>query len=384
MPSMTREQLVAAIAADRFGAISIDTTVFDSKQCNFRNAALRSLSQFKDSAIQVVVVDFIASEMLAHLEEKAVTTQRTLKSAVRQQNLRWHRTQPEGEADALRLTSSATEFARTELDSFSDHVGVQFLAASDTPDAMQEMFRRYFAEEPPFGTSDTRKYEFPDAAALLRLEFFAKQSKSLVLCIAQDKSWQDFAKTSEYLVTEYPLEEVLAVFSEAAAHQDLAHEIVRIWKSGEAPDFAQHVTDAIAERLELADFEIEADSGPQFEAHPYSADLVDIDLTSLTPPLVLAATDTTVTFSIRLKVTAEFSASFEFYAWDGIDRESISLGSEIAQTTDEITLTLTIIAERDVSDGIDYEEVEVSYTPFTVDFGYVEAFPGEDPTHEKY
>ncbi|AZB65435.1 hypothetical protein EBL87_16940 [Cereibacter sphaeroides] len=384
MPSMTREQLVAAIAAGRIGAISIDTTVFDSKQCNFRSAALRSLSQFKGSAVQIVVVDVIAKEMLAHLEEKAAATQRALKTAVRQQNLRWHRTQPEGEADALRLTSTPAEFARTELDSFADQVGMQLLAASDAHDAMQEMFRRYFAAEPPFGTSDNRKYEFPDAAALLRLEFLAKQDNRLVLCIAQDKSWRDFAKTSEYLVAEYPLEEVLAVFSEAAAHQDLAHEIVRIWKSGEAPDFEQHVMDAISERLELADFEIDADTGPQYEASPYSADLVDIDLTSLTPPLVLAATDTTVTFSIALKVTAEFSASFDFYAWDGIDRESISLGSEIAVTTDEVALTLTIIAERDVSDGVECEAVEVSYAPFTVDFGYVEAFPGEDPTQEKY
>lgn len=44
MPIMTREEQLAAIAAGRLGAVSIDTTVFDSKQRNFRNAALRSLS----------------------------------------------------------------------------------------------------------------------------------------------------------------------------------------------------------------------------------------------------------------------------------------------------------------------------------------------------
>lgn len=384
MPIMTREQRLTAIAAGRFGAISIDTTVFDSKQCNFRDTALRSLSQFKDGAVRLIVVDVIANEMRAHLEKEAAEKQRTLKTAVRQQNLRWHRAPPAGEAQTLLLDGCPAEFARTEFDDFANHVGAQLLNASDTPDAMQELFRRYFGAEPPFGTSDTRKHEFPDAAALLRLEAFAKQHKTLILCVAQDKSWQDFAKKSEHLVVAYPLEDALAVFSEAATHQDLANEIVRIWKSGEAPDFAQHVTDVIGERLELADFDVEADSGPLFEVEPYSAELVDIDLDSLTLPLVLTATDTTVTFSIRLKVTAEFFASFEFYAWDGTDRDDVSLGSEIAQTTDEIMLTLTIIAERDVSDGIEYEEVEVGYTPFSVNFGYVEAFPGEDPTHEKY
>lgn len=384
MPVMNREQCLAAVAAGRFGAISVDTTVFDTKQRNFRNAVLRSLSQFKNSAVRLIIVDVIASEMRAHLEKEAAEAQRTLKTAFRQQNLRWHRATTPDEAQRLLLDRCPADFARDEFHNFSDHVGAQLLTASDAPDAMQEIFRRYFEGKPPFGSSDTRKHEFPDAAALLRLEDFARQHQTLILCVAQDKAWQDFARDSEHLVVVYPLEDVLAVFSEAAAHQDLANEIVRLWKSGEDPDFAQHVTDVIGERLELANFDVEAESGPPFEVEPYSAELVDIDFDSLTLPLVLAATETTVTFSIRLKVTAEFFASFEFYAWDSTDRDSVSIGSEIAQITDEIMLTLTIIAERDVSDGIEFEEVEVSYTPFSVNFGYVEAFPGEDPTHEKY
>lgn len=384
MPMMTREELLAAITASRFAAVSIDTTVFDSKQRNFRNTALRSLSQFKEGQVRLIIADVIASEMRAHLEEEATKTQRELKSVLRRHNLRWHRIQPTDEIQALSLDKSPREFARDEFDMFANHVGAEVVRVAEAPDAMSELFSRYFDASPPFGKADSRKHEFPDAAALLRLEAYAQQLKTLVLCVAQDKAWEEFAESSEHLVVAFPLEVVLALFSEAAARQDLANEIVRIWKAGEDAEFSQHVIDAIAERLELSDFEVEADSGPLFEAEPHDAALLEIDLESLTRPLVLAATDTSVTFSINIRVTAEFYASFEFYVLDSKDGDEVALGSETARTTDDIVLTLTIIAQRDVSSGIDYEEVEVSYKPFTIDFGYVEAFPDEDPTHEKY
>lgn len=334
--------------------------------------------------MRFIIVDVIASEMRAHSAEEAARTQRELKTALRQQNLRWHRTQPADEAHALFLDRPPADFARYEFDDFANHVGAQVVIAAEAPNAMHELFRRYFEAVPPFGKSDSRKHEFPDAVALLRQEAYAKQHQILVLCVAQDKAWEEFAEASEHLVVAYPLEEVLSLFSEAAAHQDLANEIVRIWKAGEDKSFSQHVTDAIAERLELVDFEVEADSGPLFEAEPSDAALLEIDLNSLTRPLVLATTDTLVTFSISVRVTAAFHASFEFYALDSRDGDEVALGSETASTTDEITITLTIIAQRDVSGGIDYEEVEVSNKPFTVNFGYVEAFPDDDPSHEKY
>lgn len=377
MPIMDKEALLAAIASGKIGAISLDTTVFDSKQRNFRDPVLRSLSQFKGGPVRIIIVDVISNEMCAHLEEEAVKTQRALKTAVRKQKLRWHRDQPVDEESKLLLTASSKDFARAEFNDFARHVGAEVLAVSDVPNAMQEMFCMYFAEKAPFGNASTRKHEFPDAASLLTLEAFAKQHKTLVLCIAQDKSWRDFAETSDRLVAIFPIEETLTLFNEAAAHQVLVTSILEIWKSGGDPMFAHYVDEAIQENFALADFDIKAHSRFEYDADTAAADFIETDLNSLTAPKVLAVSETTVTFSVGVSVKGAFYAYFDFFIWDSVNRERITVGSDLAYVIDEVMVTLTIIAHRDLSKGIEFDEINVSSQSISVNFDDIEPFSGE-------
>ncbi len=379
MPTMTREDVIAAIGEGRIGAVTIDTTVFDSKQKNFRQVDFRTIAQFRKRNTPVVITDVIASEMMAHLEVEAAETQRVLKTALRQNNLRWHRERADNEAATLFLDREPAAFAQSEFDDFVADVGAQVLPVSETPDGLSELFRRYFAVETPFGEKATRKQEFPDAAALLRLEAYAKQREKLVLCVAQDKAWKDFCDKSDHLVAVFPLNAALGMFSAAFEDEDLADKIVELWKAGTEVDFEQEVRDAIIERLTYVDFDVDADCSVEFEAEPMDAQLSEILKDSLTDPIVLAADDTTVTFSIEVDIAATFEAHFSFSIWDSVDKEHIGMGSESAETTSEVTMSLTIITDRDVSNGIQVHEVSVSQRSFTVDFGYVEAFPAEGP-----
>jgi len=383
MPTMTREQVIEAIGAGRIGAVTIDTTVFDSKNKNFRQTDFRAISQFRQRNTPVVITDVIANEMKAHLEEEAAKSQRELKSALRSHNLRWHREKPENEDESLYIGKSPAEFAQSEFDAFADHVGAQVLPVAETPDGLAELFRRYFSVESPFTKKETRKREFPDAAALMRLEAYAKDREKLVLCIAQDKSWVDFADKSEHLVAVFPLDSALGIFNEAFADQDLADGIVALWKAGDQNDFETEVFEAIVDRLAYIDFDVDADSPFHYEAEPMEAELLEILLDTLTEPVVLAADETSVTFSIDITVKAKFNAVFSFAVWDSMDKDYVGMGSESADTTDDVTLTLTIVAERDISKGIQGREVSVSQRTFTVDFGYVDAFPDE-PEDDRY
>ena len=45
---------------------------------------------------------------------------------------------------------------------------------------------------------------------------------------------------------------------------------------------------------------------------------------------------------------------------------------------------LTITADRSLDTGLKFYEAEVAKEGFAVDFGYVEAFPNDNPAHEKY
>lgn len=372
MPEMTREQLIEALAKKRIGAVSIDTSVFDSKQKNFRQADFRSIVQFRRRNFAFVIVDVIAREMMKHLALEAEDSQKKLRSALRSHNLRWHREQAPGEQDALLLDADPSKYAIDEFQKYLEYVDGRILAISELQAGLEELFRRYFAIELPFGKGESRKHEFPDAAALLRIEAFAKETNTMVLCIAQDKSWTDFAKSSEHLVTVYPLNVALGLLNEAYTDQDLANNIVDLWQSGTQTKFEQDVYEAIDERFSYVDFLIDAESGVNFESEAIAADLLDVQTDTLSEPVVLAADDETVTFSLSIDVKGRFNAGFYFYVYDNIDKEYIGIGSEYVEKIETVNINITITADRAASDSIKCREISVSEETFNINFGYVD------------
>lgn len=154
--------------------------------------------------------------------------------------------------------------------------------------------------------------------------------------------------------------------------------IIELWQAGGQEEFKTGVREAIIDRLSYVDFDVEAESGISFEAEPMGAELLEVQEGTLTEPVVLAADEKTVTFSIDVTIKAKFDAVFSFAVWDSVDREYVGMGSESAVTTDEVTLSPTIVADRDVSKGIQHQEISVSHEQFTVDFGYVDAFLAEE------
>jgi len=379
MPTMSREELIGAIGEGRIAAVTIDTTVFDSKQKDFRRTDFRSIAQIKTRNTPILITDVIASEMMSHLEVEAADTQRALKTALRSNNLKWYRQSPAGEHATLFIDKDPAAFAKAEFDDFVAAVGAEVIKVADTPDGLSELFRRYFSVETPFAKKETRKKEFPDAAALLCLEAYAKQRKKLIMCIAQDKAWKEFCEKSDHLVAVFPLNDALGTYSEAFKDADLADKIVELWEDGGQEDFEQEVRNAIVDRLSYVDYEVEADCAVEFEAEPMDAQLIEIIMGTLTAPTVLAADEDKVTFSIEVDIKATFEAHFNFSVWDSVDREHVGMGSEWAERTREVTMYLTIVADRDVSEGIQFHEVSVSHRSFTVDFGYVDPFPDEGP-----
>ena len=111
----------------------------------------------------------------------------------------------------------------------------EIVSATRYPELCADVLSRYFSEAPPFGESDKRKHEFPDAFALLSLEALARDERKLMLCVAPDKGWQDFASQSEHLVCVNELEEVLSYFNDA--DQALAETIVAAWRESKERRF---------------------------------------------------------------------------------------------------------------------------------------------------
>ena len=259
------------IASGGVFAISIDTAVFDGKQKTFQNAILRRLDQFHQRDIRVIFVDIIAKEMKAHLRDDAIETQRALKKELRTHNKRWRRDIPDGEIADLLIEADAKAFARAEFDAFLQYINGEEIAAGETPDAVQKVFDRYFAESPPFGAADKRKSEFPDAFALLRLEELASNEGRKLMCVSPDNGWLDFASQSDHLICVPQIEEALALFN--AADQHVADAIVERWRQGEGGEFVEDISRAFEYRLDDLDFDIDGHADIMFEAEPLSAAL---------------------------------------------------------------------------------------------------------------
>lgn len=85
-----------------------------------------------------------------------------------------------------------------------------------------------------------------------------------------------------------------------------------------------------------------------------------------------------------MRALVRFEAWFSFYAIDGVDKDHVGLVSEEAYVDETLPFDLVITANRLLEHGLIFREVEVAKSWFEVNFGYIEAFPSEDPTHEKY
>lgn len=382
MPQLPDDEIKTLIAGNGVFAISIDTAIFDGKQKTFQNAVLQRLDQFYPRDIRVVFVDVIAEEMKAHLRNDAIETQRALKKALRTHNIRWQREIPDGETAALMITADAEKFAQAQITTFLEHVKGELIYASETPNAVESVFDRYFAEEPPFGSADKRKSEFPDAFALLRLEALAADEGSMLICVSPDNGWIDFASQSDHLICVPRLEGALALFN--AADQHVADAIIKRWREGEGGDFIEDISRAFEYRLDDLDFEIDGHADVMFESEPLSAALQYVSPGTIGQPTVIAVDGESMTFTVRVEALVGFEALFSFYVTDSVDKDDVSLGSEEAYTEKTLPFDLTITADRSLEEGPIFHEVEVTKKRFEVDFGYVEAFPNEDPTHEKY
>jgi len=385
MPMLTEQEAESAIASGNVFAVSIDTAVFDTKQKSFQNTALRRLDQFHSQGIRVVITDVVANEMKAHLRDYAWDSQRALKKALRAHTIRWKRQPVEGESEQLLLATDPASFAETEIASFLDHINGEIIKVSETPDVVDRVLACYFAEDPPFGSASKRKSEFPDAFALFRLEDLAASEGRLLICVTPDKGWAAFAAQSDHLVCVDRLEDALALFNAAdQTNQRVAVSIVQKWRNAENGDFLEGVERAIEYRLDDVDFDIDAHADVLFVAEALGAALQYVHSQTIGDPTVIAADDETLTFNVRLEALVSFEALFSFLVIDSVDKDYVQIGEEVAYVEKKIPFELTISVDRGLDEGPEFYDAEVVKRTIEVDFGYVEAFPNEDPTHEKY
>jgi hypothetical protein len=202
--------------------------------------------------------------------------------------------------------------------------------------------------------------------------------------VSPDIGWQNFAAQSEHLVCADDLELILSYFNDAAG-RIVADRTMDLWKRGAAPKLAAEVEHAFEYRLDDADFEADGSSPSfEYESEPNSAVMQHVDPETASAPVVIAADDETVTFTTKLKAIVSFDAEFTFFARDFAYNDYVRHRTKPYTTEDEIEFDLVITVLRHLDPEPQVVGVEVGKRRLEVDFGTLEPFPHEDPTHEKY
>ncbi|MFO6462798.1 PIN domain-containing protein [Jannaschia sp. KMU-145] len=383
MPKLAEDEIKARIADGSLTAITLDTSIFDRYGCNLNFPLLRSLSQFEAGKIAVVFSDVIVSEVGSHITDKADETKTALNQAIKRFARTWKTAPVEADiAKVLQTDGDPSAFAEMRIQEFMKAVEGMVVTAAGDKEITEEVMRRYFAGETPFENKKEKKSEFPDAFALVSLDRAFTMRRQYLLCVSKDKGWHTFAEQSEWLICAEDLDIALSYFHDTG--RNTADDVVEMLKKGEAEALNDDIELAIQARLDDFDFEAETHVGLDYEAEPTSVSLQLVDYATITNPIITDATDDEVSFTFRVEALVAFEAGFTFYAYDSIDKDYVTLSTEYAEIESKHTFTLVVTVKRDLDPEPTPVSADVVKDRLEVNFGHVEPFPNEDPTHEKY
>lgn len=244
---------------------------------------------------------------------------------------------------------------------------------------------------PPFEVGETKKFEFPDAAALLVLEQYAKDQAGMGVLISNDKGWRSFANQSNHLFCVKSLEEFTGLF--AALSEHAKNLLVKMQESLEVPTSVCKAVLQDAIRTHVADAEWSVDdiyssSAHRLEGEAYDASVIDFSpdfqsmqgwFTDEDSPLYVV--------ELPVSISVEISVSVAFYQWDSVDHEEIPMGSQEISVPMDIDVSVFLISSGElIASPVEEWDIKVEITSgsYSVEVGEVNLDYGDDEDPDVY
>ena len=124
----------------------------------------------------------------------------------------------------------------------------------------------------------------------------------------------------------------------------------------------------------------ETDSGGSRETEPIGAAVQFVGIEHAGTPIVIAADDNQVTFTLNVPISVLLEATFSFRVKDAIDRDVVTLDATTRAVERSVEMELVIRVARPIgleSGALDVEVSSLVYLP--VDFGHIPPFEDELP-----
>lgn len=365
-----------------YGAISLDTSVYEQASFKFESGILQQLTQFKKSPVKFLQTEIVHRESIAHIAKNIRSSIDDIEKGLN--SARRHLSTGESEITSARniLFDSLIDpidIAEKKLVRFYKSCGVQLVDSRKYSD-INKIIDMYFSLAPPFEHSKDKKSEFPDAIALLSLESWAIVNKTKVVLVSKDAGWERYCRHSSNLICLNSLDDALSKF---ITHRKLK-EIIKYINEEDivlnSPYFKSHIQDKIKTATETSYPEVFARGSAivngfgevlslKYLDHQYV-----IDNNKNLTIKVVKVLENSIVLKIEAIVNYEVEVNFNFRIKDRYEKVDIHLDEESYVSQEDFNAEILLHLEGDFSRaiaGAEIKRIEVLNEIEAIDLGFV-------------
>lgn len=362
-----------------YQALTIDTEVFRNYGHKLHSGLFATLTQFKIAPVDLIFSEIIIREVQAQLEEQVRSTKSKLQKVLSDtvDYLAVTTVNSESAKSSLISDDSNKEIAEKLVSDFLSSTGAIEIAAGDVN--LNDLIKKYFDHEPPFEKTGKKKFEFPDAIALMSLESYAIEKGIKILAVSKDPDWKKYADRSDYIDVVTDLSEAISLIQPALESERLFDQIKGDLKDDKSM-LALTISDGLTDELSLKNPHASATSDVYYESFFVDLELLEYELLKeknedivFRPILQIGKT---LIIAVRLYIRAQAHAEFSLSVKDGVDKNFVGLGTIPAAT--EISFDSELLLHLDVKEAgeetkVDFASLDLLGFPSDIDFGYIES-----------
>ncbi|WP_198336432.1 PIN domain-containing protein [Psychrobacter celer] len=366
-----------------YGAILVDTSIFDQYGLRLEKGLLGKLSQFQKSNIHYLFPDVIRAEVTSHLQSKVKSSRESLEKALNDagDHLFFEGSELNDAKSILTDGNEIEELAASRIDKFIVNSGALVLNCGEHV-SVSELLEQYFQNKAPFAATGKKKNEFPDAIVLLATESWARKNDIQVLAVAKDSDWKNYCEMSDNIDYIEYFADALSKFNKEIAFTFLSLLTSQLEQENsiDAADFLQRIRSSLEMEFDGFTPDQEADSFHYWEPDGCHGWLSDFELANHDFKIVDHAEDYVV-LEMNAIISVEVEGEFSLSHYDSIDRDYVGLGGIVTTAEEQfksaILVTICGDLNGDLSD-VDIEDVEVVDPITSIDFGTLEPDYGYD------
>lgn len=366
------------LSSRKVRAFSIDTSVIEAASFAFDRGGFRLLAAQLPPWMELWISSVVHREVQAHRMGSVDRSLAEITSGI--DNFRRHAGLVINDVPLDWLVNARqaarAEFAK-QFDKFMRSYQGSLISFEDASQ-MEHMFDRYFSGRPPFGGGKDKKHEFPDAAALLSLEWTAGQRDCSVIVVSKDKGWQAFAEQSEVLYFVESLEELASFYTTNSIRAKALQKDLVARLENRNSQFAKAVVSNVRASFETIVWKV---APLRCDSHDVELKVLDVDLmdVDVVPDVVgvwmTAQDERTAVVEIGVQVEAVVHVSAVATAvWYSYRDKSAVTSLDLPQSV-ELRLALELRGDigacdpADLISGAEIRSDPIDVRVQTIDFG---------------